>query len=153
MLDGRRDGRIGARSDTKGAQSGECALPHRLPVAVYLGADHVLVYVNEVWRALFVGEPPLEVPAREAFIGEGWNRFIRAMDLAYATGEKVYTECEDHDSTVVILPLKEGSQTVGLATACRLERIAPMPGSRPRERSSRLASPATAHPARLPLPQ
>ena len=111
-------------------------MPHRLPVAVYFGPDHVLIHVNETWRTLFVGDPPLEMPAREAFMGEGWMRFIRAMDDAYRTGEKRYTPCEDHDSTVVILPLKDGERTTGLVTACRLERIAPMPGARPRPRSS-----------------
>lgn len=102
----------------------------RLPVAVYLTPGHVLTYVNETWRTLFVGEPPIGIPAREAFLGDGWGVFIDAMDRAWDTGEKQYTPCEDHDSTVVILPLREGDRTVAIVTACRLERVAPMPGAR-----------------------
>lgn len=125
-------------------------MPHRLPVAVYCGPDHILVHVNEVWRTLFEGEPPLEMPAREAFMGEGWAAFVRAMDDAYRSGEKRYTPCDDHDSTVVILPLKEDGRTVGLVTACRLERVAPMRAGRPQGQPNRPTTTAASLPVERP---
>lgn len=103
----------------------------RLPVAVYLGPGHVLAHVNETWRTVFDGDPPIGVPAREAFLDDMWPLFVDAMDRAWRTGEKQYVPCPDHHSTVVVLPVMEQGAPVAIVTACGLERIARMPAARP----------------------
>jgi hypothetical protein len=114
-------------------------MPDRVPIARYDGPGHILADVNEAWRAVFVGDPPIGVPAREAFVGGRWSQFCDAMDDAWDYAEVRYYPCPDHDSTVVIVPLLERGRLVALATGCGLERIAPMPG-------------ATAPDAAAPLP-
>lgn len=107
-------------------------MSHRAPLALYVGRDHILTAVNETWATLFVGDPPIGMPAREAFLGPGWPEFVAQLDAAWATGETTYAPCEPHHSTVVIAPLWESGQLVGLVTGCGLERLAPMPASLPR---------------------
>ena len=106
-------------------------MPHRIPLALYVGPAHVLAETNETWDTVFGREPPIGVPAVEAFEGPGWGDFIKALDRAWETGEPSYAPCEDHDSQVVILPLLEQGQVVALVTGCALERIGPMRASRP----------------------
>jgi hypothetical protein len=119
-------------------------MPDRLPLALYVGPAHILAAVNETWRTVFVGDPPLGMPAREAFMGSMWPQFCDTLDTAYRTGREQRFPCPDHDSTVVILPLREAGRVVALVTGCQLERIAPMLGS------PRLPAPSPALTAPLP---
>lgn len=98
-----------------------------IPLALYVGPALVLAAVNEVWKRLYPGDPPLGVPAREAFTGEAWEDVIRTMERAMVTGETLRAACSHDPEGLVIRPLPP---TPGLpravVTACSLARLAPI---------------------------
>lgn len=102
-----------------------------LPLALYVGPAHVLADVNQTWLDVYGFDPPLGVPAVEAFEGPGWLEFVRAMDDAWSSGQRRSVPCDPHESHVVILPLWERGRVVALVTGCGLEKHALMPASRP----------------------
>ena len=58
-------------------------------VSVWQGPQHVLVYMNAVWRETF-GDRPLWVPARDAFADLRQNEYFSLVDRVYETGEPLY---------------------------------------------------------------
>lgn len=100
---------------------------HTIPLALYVGPALVLADVNEVWRRLYPGEPPIGVPAREAFTGKAWEDVIRAMERAMATGETLRAPCSHDPEGLVIRPLPRlPGQPPAVVTACSLGRLAPI---------------------------
>lgn len=58
-------------------------------VSVWQGPQHVLVYMNAVWRQIF-GDRPLWVPARDAFADMRQDEYFSLVDRVYETGEPLY---------------------------------------------------------------
>ncbi|MGW4379614.1 SpoIIE family protein phosphatase [Kitasatospora sp. NPDC004531] len=54
-------------------------------IALTVGREHRLVYVNDAFRDLF-GDRPLGVPAREVFTEPGAERFVATLDAVLADG-------------------------------------------------------------------
>lgn len=56
-----------------------------MTLCAFVGPAHVMVSVNDAWRARF-GEPTLGVPVREAWTDPVWRPVQELMDRVYATG-------------------------------------------------------------------
>lgn len=104
-------------------------MPHNtIPLALYVGPALVLAAVNHVWRSLYPGDPPIGVPAREAFTGDAWTRVIEAMERTLATGIEGHAPCSHDPEGLIILRLPdEPGRPPAVVTACSLSRLAPIP--------------------------
>lgn len=107
-------------------------MAHPIPLALYVGAGLVLTAVNDCWRSLYPAEPPLGVPAREAFSGDAWLTMIRAMEETLATGVEGRAPCSHDPDGLIIRRLPElPGRERAVVTACSLARLAPIDPSLP----------------------
>lgn len=104
-----------------------------IPMALYVGPALVLAKVNATWERLYVGTPPIGVPAIEAFTGEAWETVIRVMQRTLETGEMGRAPCtHDPDGLYVIRLPDEPGLPPAVVTFCSLASLSPIRPHQPR---------------------
>lgn len=84
-------------------------------ISTYVGRNHVMVAVNDAWRARF-GEPPLGLPLTEAYPDPVWNGLRRLMTRVYDTGHEVDFPWVDGEGVIVPVTVS-GRRGVSVAYA------------------------------------
>lgn len=94
-----------------------------LALALFLGAHHVLRAVNDEYLAVTSEDPPIGVPACEAWADPVWRPVQKAMDEVYRSGEAQVLAMPTGDLT--ISAYRREGLVVGVVTAHL--RTAPTP--------------------------